>query len=488
MIVTIPAGKVRGLERRGSTAFLGIPFAAPPTGANRFRAPAPVSAWDGVRDATACAATPQRRPFGDEPTIPEPSVPGDATLNVNVFTPAPGDSRAALPVLVWIHGGAYFAGSPASPWYDGRSFNRDGVVTVTVSYRLGFDGFGWIGGAPANRGLLDQIAALRWVQDTIAEFGGDPSRVTVAGQSAGGGSVLSLMSSPLAAGLFRAAISESGALSRIRPDAARATAARMARAAGVDGGIDGWLAVDETTVLDHQWPLRFAGVAGADTTIAEAVRAMQDGRGDLLGFGFAPVVDGEILLEYEEAVRSGPHRDTPLLLGTNADEFPVPSEPVDAREVEAALREAGASAVAVRRFLADAAPLGPALLRSRLLAGSMFRSPAVHQAAERARAGAGARTWLYDFRHPAGPRRLAAHCLELPFVWDLLDAPGAGAVLGAAASPQLADVMHADWVRFVRDAVCDWPSVDDQPAGARLYRGEPGHDPGAYRLERELLS
>ena len=107
--------------------------------------------------------------------IPEPSFPGDATLNLNVFTPVPGEPDARLPVLVWIHGGGFKAGSPSSPWYDGRAFNRDGVVTVSISYRLGFDGFGWIPDAPHNRGLLDQIAALRWVQDNIAAFGGDPA-------------------------------------------------------------------------------------------------------------------------------------------------------------------------------------------------------------------------------------------------------------------------------------------------------------------------
>ena len=152
--------------------------------------------------------------------IPEPSFPGDATLNLNVFTPAPGDRDAGLPVLVWIHGGGFKAGSPSSPWYDGAAFNRDGVVTVSISYRLGFDGFGWIPDAPHNRGLLDQIEALRWVQNNIASFGGDPDRVTVAGQSAGGGSVWALLISPPAAGLFQAAISHSGALS---PAARRST-------------------------------------------------------------------------------------------------------------------------------------------------------------------------------------------------------------------------------------------------------------------------
>ncbi|MDR2999566.1 MAG: carboxylesterase family protein, partial [Microbacterium sp.] len=159
-IVMTVSGPVRGIRRQRDAAFLGIPFAAPPTGARRFLPPQPVEPWTEVRDATAYGATPQRR---EEPNalIPEPSVTGSSTLNVNVFTPA---TDGSAPVLVWIHGGGYSSGSPASPWSDGRTFARDGVVTVTVSYRLGFDGFGVIDGVPDNRGVRDWLAALEWVQ------------------------------------------------------------------------------------------------------------------------------------------------------------------------------------------------------------------------------------------------------------------------------------------------------------------------------------
>src|SRR6185437_13660526 len=143
-----------------SAAFLGIPFAEPPVGELRFAAPEPHRPWEGVRDAGEPGATPQRKALAEITLIPEPSYPGESTLNVDVFTPRPGDPEAKLPVLVYIHGGGYVAGSPASPWYDGAAFNRDGIVTVSVSYRLGFDGFGWIEDAPANRGILDWILAL----------------------------------------------------------------------------------------------------------------------------------------------------------------------------------------------------------------------------------------------------------------------------------------------------------------------------------------
>src|SRR6187402_2158224 len=168
-VVTIAPGRVRGFWRGtpgapgASAAFLGIPFAQAPVGDLRFAAPVAPEPWDDIRDAVEYGATAQRGDPGIT-LIPEPSVPGESTLNVNVFTPVPGESddlhtgasrpldpaASLLPVLVYIHGGGYTAGSPASPWYDGRAFNRDGVVTVTISYRLGFDGFGHIQGAPSN--------------------------------------------------------------------------------------------------------------------------------------------------------------------------------------------------------------------------------------------------------------------------------------------------------------------------------------------------
>ena len=208
-LVQTRAGAVRGVWRGGSAAFLGIPFAQAPVGALRFAAPQPTTAWQGILDAAEPGPTPQRRPFGDVTTIPEPSYPGEATLNLNVFTPAPRTQQDGLPVLVWIHGGGFFAGSPSSPWYDGASYNRDGVVTVSLSYRLGFDGFGWIADAPTNRGLRDLVVGLEWVRDNIAAFGGDPGRVTIAGQSAGGAAALALLTSPLANGLFSQVIAHS---------------------------------------------------------------------------------------------------------------------------------------------------------------------------------------------------------------------------------------------------------------------------------------
>ncbi|MGO2110588.1 MAG: carboxylesterase family protein, partial [Pseudoclavibacter sp.] len=230
-IVRTEAGRVRGAWSGDCAVFLGVPYAQPPVGDLRFAAPVEREPWDGIRDATSPGATSQFGATGVT-LIPEPSVAGDDVLNVNVFTPDPG-SGAALPVLVYLHGGGYVSGSIASPWYRGESFARDGVVTVVVAYRVGFDGFGWVADGASNRGVRDWMLALEWVQRNIAAFGGDPDCVTLAGQSAGGGAALTLLGIPRARGLFRQAWCMSPTAVTVDADRARMLGAAVARAAGV---------------------------------------------------------------------------------------------------------------------------------------------------------------------------------------------------------------------------------------------------------------
>ncbi|MGC5249259.1 carboxylesterase family protein [Gordonia sp. DT219] len=300
-------GRVRGCWRGepgagGSAAFLGIPFAQPPVGDLRFAAPVPAEPWAGVRDALDYGATAQRGDPGVT-LIPEPSVPGEATLNVNVFTPAPG-TDAALPVLVWIHGGGYFAGSPASPWYDGRSFNRDGVVTVTISYRLGFDGFGWIEDAPSNRGVRDWLLALQWVHDNIAYFGGDPSQVTIAGQSAGGGAVLTLLAMPAAQHLFHRVWAMSAATTDIAVDRSEALGRAIAGGLGVAPTRAGLSTVTEERLLEEQQALTEVNSLGAARELLTH------------GLHFGPSIDGELITRPTiDAIAAGVGADKPLVVG-----------------------------------------------------------------------------------------------------------------------------------------------------------------------------
>ena len=211
-VVTTGSGQVRGSVADGVTTFKGIPYAAPPFGANRFREPQPVEPWSGVRDALTYGPTPPHVAISRArwtTLLPDPIIPGEDCLNLNIWSPDLGS--VGLPVMIWIPGGAFVHGSNAVSWYDGRHFARDGVVCVTINYRLGADGFLYLGDGIANLGLLDQIAALNWVQENIAAFGGDPNNVTIFGQSAGAMSVATLLAMPRAEGLFRRAIAQSGA-------------------------------------------------------------------------------------------------------------------------------------------------------------------------------------------------------------------------------------------------------------------------------------
>ena len=207
--VETTAGAVQGRMKDGIFDFRGIPFAAPPVGELRFRPPQPVEPWTGVRDATAFGPMAMQNQGVMETMFGAPPRPmSEDCLTLNVWTPGLDDARR--PVMVWIHGGGFLFGTGATPWYDGRSFARDDIVLVTINYRLGSFGFLHIDGQ-GNNGILDQVAALEWVRDNIAAFGGDPGNVTAFGESAGAMSVGTLLGLPAAKGLFVKAIPESGA-------------------------------------------------------------------------------------------------------------------------------------------------------------------------------------------------------------------------------------------------------------------------------------
>ncbi|WP_143666853.1 carboxylesterase family protein, partial [Streptomyces sp. rh207] len=256
-VFTTKSGRVRGRRADrdlGIVAVLGLPYAAPPFGARRFRGPQPTEPWDGVRDCTAFG--PVAPQSAELPGAPSWSPGDEDILTLNVWTPAdgPGD----LPVLVWIHGGAYVFGSSAQPDFDGTALAGGGLVVVTLNSRLGFEGFGHVpdtdgdlpvpdthgdlpvpgadisaAAFPDNRGLLDQIAALEWVRDNISAFGGSPDRVTLAGQSSGATSVACLTVADRARGLFRRAVLHSAVNAFATVEQAARTTAEVAAAAGV---------------------------------------------------------------------------------------------------------------------------------------------------------------------------------------------------------------------------------------------------------------
>ncbi|TQJ30086.1 carboxylesterase/lipase family protein [Microbacterium sp. SLBN-146] len=485
-VATTSAGDVRGVWRGtpgASAAFLGIPFAEAPVGPLRFAAPVPHEPWEGVRDATAFGATPQRGDTGIT-LIPEPSIPGESTLNVNVFTP---DPRAdGLPVLVWIHGGGYISGSPASAWYDGRAFARDGIVTVSISYRLGFDGFGHIPGAPSNRGVRDWLAALEWVQENIAAFGGDPARVTIAGQSAGGGAVLTLLGMPAAQHLFHSAWALSAALVDVSPERARTTTARLANLAGVTPDRAGFASVPEERLRELE-----EKAAASDSTdrIGTAIELLA---GDL---PWGPVLDGDLLARPTlDSIADGIGSDKPLVIGTTDDEFtmltdaagPVlrvvpPALALGRLALGRATRRAYLTANAARRRLGTGPLLG------RYVTDAVFRSTVVRTA----RARGGAPTWAYRFSWASPTKRWAVHCLDVPFWFDCLDAEGVDVIAGDDPPRGLAAAVHGSAAEFVRDGHPGWPAWSEHPGTTRIFGGPasaPDVDLDGYASVAALVS
>lgn len=449
-IVHAPCGSLLGIERPESSAFLGIPFAEAPLGALRYQAPVRRVAWADVRDATQYGATPQRRTMFPDSTIPEPIRPGDDTLNLNVFTPTT-DATAKLPVHVYIHGGGYTYGSHVGSWFDGRTYNVDGIVMVTISYRLGFDGFGWIEDAPRNRGLLDMVCALEWVRDNIATFGGDPTQVTISGQSAGGGAVLSLLSMPRAQGLFHRVIAHSPVIGASTAEKHEADGRAFAAMAGVTPTVSGWTALTEEQVLDVQFQQAMAmrGIHPMAASIASEPTAVCD-----VALGWAPALDPDTLpVPPHQLWAEGFNKEVDLIVGATADEFVMPPLSPASDVIREWLDSVALSADLKAYTLAQIEGGSPDPI-GRLATAVMFRRNVLRIA--KARAAGGGRTWTYDFQQPSSVNGLSGHCLELPFTWNCLADAHAIKVLGPDQPQALADAMHGAWVAFTRTGEPGW--------------------------------
>src|SRR6185312_10997207 len=255
VIVRTSRGALRGTRRDAGFLFGAIPYAKPPVGARRYRAPVPAAPWRGVRDATtptrALPQAPRALPGLSSETLMGDWDDCEPELALNVWTPDPG--AGGLPVLVWLHGGAFVAGSPGQAIYDGAAWMRDGVVLVTVGYRLGVEGFVHFKGGDTNVALRDQLAALEWVQEEIAAFGGDPGRVCLGGQSAGAMSLGWLLGSERSRGLFARAISMSGGVElTYSPEQAARVAAAVAERAGAEPTAAAMSEVPIAKVIDAQ--------------------------------------------------------------------------------------------------------------------------------------------------------------------------------------------------------------------------------------------
>jgi para-nitrobenzyl esterase len=464
-IVETRQGRIEGREEAGVEVFRGIPYAAPPVDALRFAPPQPPESWSGVRDAGTWGASALQPPI----LLPLPGMDvgrqDEDCLYLNVWTPAADDAKR--PVLLWIHGGAFVLGSGSQTIYDGGALARRGdVVVVTINYRLGALGFLHLAelcpeleDAVSNCGLRDQVAALQWVRQNVAAFGGDPDNVTIFGESAGGMSVGTLLGTPSARGLFARAISQSGAAHNLH---------------------DGTTA---TTVGEHF--LQVLGVERADAARAlrslpaEKIRDAQTQASLKLGTAlgllpFQPVVDGDFLpVPPLDAVRAGVSRGVDLMIGTTRDEWKLFGflDPKVHQLDEAGLRarferlgDADALVAAYREVHGESAR--SADLYFAMETDRVFRIPAVRLAEAHHEHAPGVFFYRYDWEAGFGGGMLGAcHAVELPFVFGATSTGMDGADFFAAEGPEadrLAEATMDAWLSFARSG---------DPSHARLPGG-----------------
>lgn len=470
-IVQTRQGSVRGTTENGVLVFKGIPYAAPPFGSNRFQPPQPHVPWEGVWDASQYGPTVPKPPYFPpfDALLPEPAIPGEECLNLNIWTPS--TASATLPVMVWIHGGAFANGTGAISIYEGTKFARDGVVCVTINYRLGADGFLYLAEGQGNWGILDQVAALEWVRDNIAAFGGDASNVTIFGESAGAFSVTTLLSMPQTKGLFRRAICQSGAGHHvISPATAKLVGSYLAELLKVPATLEAIAAVPVEQLLATQVQISGEAFANPDPVKWGEVAA------NLMPF--EPVVDGTIIPARPiDAIQAGASRGVDILVGTNTGEerlFLVPNGAINYLSDQVLAGTAAAYGLDVEKTLATYREARPDAasgdIMEALVTDWFFRIPAIRLAEAHSQQGSG-NTFMYLFgwESPQFNGRLGAcHALEIGFTFENLDKPDNLPLTGPNPPQQLAETMHAAWVAFAKTGNPGWPQYDTT-ARATMY-------------------
>ncbi|MCB0218696.1 MAG: carboxylesterase/lipase family protein [Chrysiogenetes bacterium] len=473
-ILTTTLGKLEGSEEGALCIFRGIPFAQPPVGPLRFRAPQPLAPWSGIRPA---------KEFG--PSAPQHSSPiiqvarqDEDCLYLNVWSP--GLDGKKRPVMVWVHGGSFSAGSGAELIYDGSNLaSRHDLVVVTINYRLGALGYLYLNEfagngfeTDANRGLLDQIAALEWVRDNIEAFGGDPENVTVFGESAGAMSIGALLGTPRAKGLFRRAILQSGAAHHT---AEMADAIEVARAFCKD------CAVSESD------PARLLELSPAE--ILQGQLAAQkvplnlherNHRMPTFGMSLIPVIDGDVLPEDPlHAIAAGAAKDVEILAGTNEDEWQMFIQFTDRGKIT--LNEEGLLKVCNKRTRGHGERIVPAYLKARearsqrnkpvdlfnaIESDRVFRLPAIRLLEAQHAHQPGTFTYLFTWDSPMFNGELGAcHALDIPFAFGSIHTPFARSFAGSGQAVEtLAERMEHAWANFARSGnpchedLPEWPA------------------------------
>ena len=496
--VTTPAGTFRGLLDRGVRSWRGIRFALPPTGDRRWRDPLPAPDAEADVDATAFG------PVCPQPTIPairlgEEAVQDEDCLSLNVWAPS-AEAGSPRPVMVWLHGGAYTFGSSSQPLYDATSLVSAGdVVVVTVNYRLGALGFldlsGAVprGGFDGNLALKDVLLALRWVQRNVAAFGGDPDRVTVFGESAGGGLITTLLATPSAGGLFHRAIAQSSPASSVygRERATR-VAGHFLTALGVDAADPDAL---RTASVD--------AIVAAGKTVYDEVPTSDPGT-----LAFAPVIDGDLLPEAPITVlREGRGIPVPLMIGTNKDEaslfsfmksplIPITGDRIDQMFADMAAENTGVELPTREQVLTAYEHVRQRAIGLGVARDIGFRLPTLWAAEGHSSV---APVWLYRFDHASPFLRLiglgATHATELPYLWGNLVAGPKDMTFrlgGRRVAELISARMQARWIAFARGddpaaaGAPAWPTftLDTDPVRATLVIDR--HDLVVDDLDGEL--
>lgn len=456
--VCTTAGTVTGTQHGPVTVFRGIPYAQPPVGRLRFASPQPPTSWQGVRNAAA---------FG--PPAPQAGAPNSdhetEWLTLNIWSPDLG--TAGLPVMVWIHGGRYLEGTSANPHQDATALAATGVVVVSVNYRVGMEGFAHIVGAPNNRGLLDQVAALQWVQDNIRAFGGDPANVTVFGQSAGGGSIAALLTMPATAGLLHRAIIQS----------MPGTYFTERLAASISSEIASELHATPTVDELQQFP-PYQLVTASHALLARMPTFTESwGPMALTPTSFSPIIDGTTLPQAPwQGFAQGATRHIDLLLGHTRDEYSLFNErrgqPVTNSLLEDTIRLVAPTQCGPGDYRAAYPAATTSQLYETVNADWLFRMPCLHLAD--AHRNGGGRTWLYELAWSFNATEAASHSLDMLLIFGTLDR--SDMINHPAAHPGAADeydavsdAMRTDWSAFASSGRPGWNTYDPHHRNTRVY-------------------
>jgi para-nitrobenzyl esterase len=440
---TISSGALRGTSANGIDRYLGVPYAAGPVGKQRFAAAAAHPGWEGVRDATAMGATSPQAPYSGafEKLLPLVMIEGDEFLNVNIWTPT---NAKNLPVMVWVHGGANVHGSNSLDGYDGAAFARDGIVFVSINYRLGAEGFSVLDDVPLNLGLTDVVAALRWVKREIAAFGGNPDNVTAFGESAGSILLANLLAHSDARSLFARVILESGVATALSRKAAGKITRLVAKQLGIPA-------------------TRAAFAAKTPAEIIEAEKIVTAGGTPITGGpSYATSIGDETVpRDPMKAILDGAGADVDLLLGSTAEEYRLWFLPLGLMDkIGAPLFLAvrlrfginGRILGAYRKSLTDRSR---GALFGTFATDLLVRLP-INRIAD-SRLARGAKTFVYEFGWQSKQYDLgAAHAMEIGFAFDTLASPDWREVMGDKPPQNLADEMHAAWVRFAKTGDPGW--------------------------------